>query len=151
MQVTAGYWQSLVKGAFCEHVWKKCIQLKIACPPVNVSPLKTAGLGFCLHSATWKLILSLCADLVTTPPLLPPFVGCFVQAPSRRQSQPHKKSSFWIHWPPMNSGNFLYCAFIHKSLLTHWAVSVCLKRFFMGHFLLLSLYAFCRWLWSSSF
>lgn len=144
MQVTAGYWQSSVKGGVCVCAWKKCTRLKMACPPVNASPLKTAGTGSCLHSATYKLILSLCRYLVTTPPLLPPFVGCFVRAPSRRQSQPHKKSSFWIHWPPMNTGNFLFCAFIHNLVLTHWALSVCIKRFFMKHFLLLPLDTFCQ-------
>lgn len=142
MQVTTGYWQSSVKGVFCVCVWKKCTWLKIACPAVNASPLKTAGLGCRLHSATRKLILSLCRYLVTTPPLLPLFVGCFVRAPSRRQSQPHKRSSFWIHWPPMNTGNFLYCASIHKLALTHWVLSVRLKRFFMEHFLLLPLDTF---------
>ncbi len=131
------------KGGFCVHVWKKRTRLKIACPPVNALPLKTAGPGSCLHSATYKLILPLCCYLVTTPPLLPPFVGCFVRAPSRRQSQPHKESSFWIHWPPMNTGDFLFCAVIHKSVLTHWALSVCLKRFFMNHFLLFSSHTFC--------
>lgn len=78
----------------------------------------------------------MCRYRVTTPPLLPPFVGCFVRAPSRRQSQPHKKSSFWIHWPPMNTGNFLFCAFIHKLALTHWVLSARLKGFFREHFLL---------------
>lgn len=144
MQVTAGYWQSSVKGGFCVCAWKERTRLKIACPPVNASPLKTAGPGSCLHSATYKLILSLCRYLVATPPLLPPFVGGFVRAPSRRQSQPHKKSSFWIHWPPMNTGNLLFCAFIHKLVLTHWALSVCLKRFFMWHFLLLPPDTFCQ-------
>lgn len=144
MQVTAGYWQCSVKGWFCVCVWKKWTWLKPACPPVNALPLKTAGPGYRLHSATWKLILSLCRYLVTTPPLLPPFVGCFVWAPSQRQSQPHKKSSFWIHWPPMNTGNFLFCPFVHKLVLTHRALSVCLKRFFMEHFLLLPLDTFCQ-------
>lgn len=137
MQVSAGYRQSSVVGwgvVLC--AWKKCTRLKILCPVVNASPLKTAGLGSCLHSAMYKLILSLCRYRVTTPPLLPPFVACFVQEPSRRQSQPHKKSSFWIHWPPMNSGNFLFGAFIHKSVLTHWVLSAQLKRFFTQRFLL---------------
>lgn len=44
----------------------------------------------------------------------------------------------------MNTGNFLFCAFIHKLVLTHWALSVCLKRFFMKHFLLLPLDTFCQ-------
>lgn len=116
--------------------WKKCTRLKIVRPAVNASPLKTAGLGSCLHSAMYKLILSLCRYRVTTPPLLPPFVACFVREPSQRQSQPHKKSSFWIHWAPMNSGNFLFGAFIHKLVLAHWVLSAQLKRFFTEHFLL---------------
>lgn len=117
-------------------------RLKIACPPVNAAaaPLKTAGPGSCLHWATWKLILSLCRYLVTTPPLRTLFVACFVQAPSRRQSQPHKKSSFWIHWARMNTENVLFCPSVHKLVLTHWALSVCLKRCFMEHFLLLPLW-----------
>lgn len=84
--------KALWKGWFCAPVWKKCTRLKIARPPVSALPLKTAGPGFCLHSATWKLILSLCHYLVPTPPLLQLFVGCFVRAPSRRQSRPNKKS-----------------------------------------------------------
>lgn len=132
------------KGRFCAPVWKKCTRLKIARPPVKASPLKTAGSGSCLHSATWKLILSLCHYLVPTPPLLPLFVDCFVRVPSRRQSQPNKKSSFWIHWSGMNTGNFPYCSTVHKLVLTHRALSIYLKRFFMKHFLLLPLDTFCE-------
>lgn len=147
--LNAGHHRLLTKlgergGGFCVCAWKTCTRLKIACPPVNASPLKTAGPGSCLHSPTYKLILSLCCYLVTTPPLRPPFVVCFVRAPSGRQSQPHKKSSFRIHWPPMNTGNFLFCAFIHKSVITHQALSVRLKRFFMEHFLLLPSDTFCQ-------
>lgn len=136
MQVSAGYWQSSWGRGVVLCVWKKCTRLKIVRPAVNASPLKTAGLGSCLHSAMYKLILSLCRYRVTTPPLLPPFVACFVREPSQRQSQPHKKSSFWIHWAPMNSGNFLFGAFIHKLVLAHWVLSAQLKRFFTEHFLL---------------
>lgn len=137
MQVSAGYWQSLGKErGVALYAWKKCTRLKIVCPPVNASPLKTAGLGSCLHSAMYKLILTLCRRRVTTPPLLPPFVACFVREPSQRQSQPHKKSSFWIHWPPMNSGNLLFGASIHKLVLTHWILSSRLKKFFTERFLL---------------
>lgn len=67
-------------GVSCGRM-KEAHVIKNSGPPVNASPLKTAGPGSCRHSATYKLILSLCRYRVTTPPLLPPFVGCFVRAP----------------------------------------------------------------------
>lgn len=117
--------------------------IKNSLPSCQCIAIKNSWAGL-LSAFTYKLILSLCCYLVTTPPLRPPFVVCFVRAPSGRQSQPHKKSSFRIHWPPMNTGNFLFCAFIHKSVITHQALSVRLKRFFMEHFLLLPSDTFCQ-------
>lgn len=95
------------KGVLCACLKGAMRTVKNSLPACQCSAIKNSWAGLLppfSHVKVDSLIVPLsCPNSSFTAC----FVTRFVVAPSHRQSQPHKRSSFWIHCPPMNTGNFL--------------------------------------------
>lgn len=92
------------RGVLCACLKGATRTVKISLPSVNAAPGWAKLLPPFSHVKVDSLIVPLsCPNSSFTAC----FVTRFVVASSHWQSQPHKRSSFWIHCPSMNTGNFL--------------------------------------------